>query len=171
MILDVAVTEYRHVVSPREIGLTRDRQTVARLRSQYAPLWYSNASTWQWQAELESGMGFQGYVDKYSEVVTLNPWDDIDLFYRRAARAERLRNSRDIVFRDDVSRRLALVEVKSSAQMGDPKGKLTTEMIKLLRVLAPTKFLHPRQYQVVLAMVQVAAPDEVNLTSLVLEEA
>lgn len=76
----------------------------------------------------------------------------------------------DIVFRDDASGRLALVEVKSTGRLADVRTKLTADMIKLLKVLAPTKLLHPNRYYVGLVMIQVASATDVNLTSLVLEE-
>ena len=71
---------------------------------------------------------------------------------------------------DIESRRLALVEVKSTSKMGDIRSRLTTEMIKLLKVLAPTKLLQPGRFIATLIMVQVASSSEVHLTSLVLEE-
>lgn len=216
MLLDVSVTEYRRAIMPREIGLTRDRRTEGMLKRAYAPLWFSNPIQWQWQADLDATPGFQNYVDKYSEVTTQNPWDDIALFFQRArgfgqtqnppsgllypvkapelniaamaSAAEALagwfcedrygwtlyaRPSKvtpDIVFRDDASGRLALVEVKSTGRLADVRTKLTADMIKLLKVLAPTKLLHPNRYYVGLVTIQVASATEVNLTSLVLEE-
>ena len=78
----------------------------------------------------------------------------------------------DLIFRRSrTSRRLALVEVKSSGNLGNPISKMTGEMINLLRVLAPTKLLRPGRYYVGLIMVQVESPTEVRLTSLILEEA
>ena len=91
--------------------------------------------------------------------------------YNWGLEARPTRVTPDMVFRDYSNRRLALVEVKSSGNMGDPKSRLTTEMINLLKVLASTKFLSPGRYYVGLIMVQVASPTEANLTSLVLEEA
>lgn len=76
----------------------------------------------------------------------------------------------DIVFRDSASGRLALVEVKSSGRLGNPKSKLTTDMIKLLNILPHTKLLRPNKYYVVLIMVQVSGPYSVDLTSLRLDE-
>ena len=75
-----------------------------------------------------------------------------------------------MVFRDRGSGRWALVEVKSSGRLGNVRSKLTTEMIKLLKILAATKQLRPSPYYVALIMVQVGGPTEVKLTSLVLEE-
>ena len=215
MILNVSVTEYRHAVTPHEVGLTRDRHTVSILRNQHAPQWFSNPTRWQWSADLASAPGFQWYVDMYSEVTTQEPWNDIDLFFRRVARigynqnpqgallypsypmlniaamasaSEALagwfcekyynwdlyvRPSRvtpDMIFQDIASGRLALVEIKSSGKLGNVQSKLTTEMIKLLKVLAPTKQLYPSRYYLALIMLQIADAANVNLTSLVLEE-
>lgn len=217
MILDVEVTEYRHVVMPQEIGLTRDRQTVSILRNDYIPSWFSNESRWQWKADLTAGHGFQWYVDKYSEVTTLNPWDDIELYFQRLAKVRQgslpatggllypvnhpvlniaamasasealagwfcetrynwnlvdrpSRVTPDMVFSSDDGSRLALVEVKSTSQSRNVGGKMTTEMIDLLRILAPTKLLHPGSYYAALIMVQITGANSVNLTSLVLEE-
>ena len=216
MILDVSVTEYRHVVTGPEIGLTRDRRTESRLRQTYAPAWFTSPRRWQWQADLDAAPGFQYYVDMYSEVTTKDPWDDIALFFQRASAFGQTQFSSgallypaktpelniaamasasealagwfcedhygwglydrpskvtpDIVFRDNASNRLALVEVKSSGRLGNPQSKLTTDMIKLLKVLAPTKLLHPHKYYVGLIMVQVSGPDSVDLTSLILDE-
>lgn len=75
-----------------------------------------------------------------------------------------------MVFRDNRSGRLALVEVKSTGRSGSVRSKLTAEMIKLLRILAITKQLRPNPYYVALIMVQVAGPTDAKLTSLVLEE-
>lgn len=216
MILDVSVTEYRHAVTGREVGLTRDRRTESRLRQTYAPAWFTNPRRWQWQADLDAAPGFQDYVDKYSEVTTKDPWDDIALFFQRASAfgqtqfssaallypaktpelniaamasasealagwfcedhygwdlyARPSKVTPDIVFRDNANRRLALVEVKSSGRLGNPQSKLTTDMIKLLKILAPTKLLHPHKYYVGLIMVQVSGAYSVNLTSLRLDE-
>ena len=217
MILDVSVTEYRHTITTQEVGLTRDRQTVSRLREQYAPSWFASPNDWQRQVDLDVGRGFQWYVDKYSEVTTREPWNDVTLYFRRTAGIRRaqptqgglfytlrnqpvlniaamasaaeaiagwfcethytwdlvtrpLRVTPDLIFVDSVSRRLALVEVKSTSKMGDMRSKLITEMINLLKVLAPTKLLQPGRFIVALIMIQVASPSEVHLTSLVLEE-
>lgn len=216
MILNVSVTEYRHPVTAHEVGLTRDTHTVSRLREQYVPLWFSAPFQRQWRADLTASPGFQWYVDKYAEVVTNEPWSDVELFFQRlaavgrgpipssrlyysgrypllntaamASGAEALagwfcevhynwdlftrpqRVSPDMVFRDNRSGRWALVEVKSSGRLGSVRSKLTTEMIKLLRILASTKLLSPSLYSVALIMIQVAGPTEVDLTSLVLEE-
>ena len=89
-------------------------------------------------------------------------WD----FYTRPSRV-----TPDLIFRDLVNRRFALVEVKSSGNLGNPQSKITTEMIKLLKVLAPMKLLNQSRYYLGLIMVQVASPVQVNLTSLILEEA
>ena len=43
-------------------------------------------------------------------------------------------------------------------------------MIKLLKVLAPTKLLQPGRFIASLIMIQVANPSEIHLTSLILEE-
>lgn len=215
MILNVSVTEYRHSITAQEVGLTRDTQTVSRLREQYVPSWFSAPTRSQWQADLDSTPGFQWYVDKYSEVVTSEPWSDVELFFQRLAAvgrrtahgrnlyypgrdpllntaamaysAEALagwyceesynwdlitrpqRVSTDIVFLDQ-SGRWALVEVKSTGRSGSVRGKMTTEMIKLLRILAATKLLRPDLYYVVLMMVQVVGPTDIRLTNLVLEE-
>ena len=216
MILNVSVTEYRHSVAAHEVGLTRDTHTVSRLREQYVPSWFSLPSQWQWRADLTASPGFQWYVDKYSEVTTSEPWNDVVLFFQRlaavgrgsaqrgslfypgrhpllntaamASSAEALagwfcethhnwdlftrpqRVSPDMVFHDNRSGRWALVEVKSTGRLGSVRSKLTTEMIKLLRILAATKLLRPSLYYTALIMVQVAGPTDVDLTSLVLEE-
>ena len=215
MIINVSVTEYRHSITAHEVGLTRDTQTVSRLREQHVPSWFSAPTQSQWQADLNAGPGFQWYVDKYTEVTTSEPWKDVELFFQRldavgrwtghggnllypsrnpllntaamANSAEALagwfceesydwelitrpqRVSPDIVFLHH-SGRLALVEVKSTGSSGGVLGRMTTEMIKLLRILAATKLLRPNLYYVVLMMVQITGPTEVNLTSLVLEE-
>ena len=216
MILDVSVTEYRHDVTALEIGLSRDKRTESMLRRTYVSAWFTNPRHWQQQADLNAPPGFQHYVDKYSEVTTKDPWDDIVLFFQRApalgqaqfssgalrypvkthelniaamaSASEALagwfcedrygwdlyaRPSRvtpDIVFRDSSSGRLALVEVKSSGRLGNPRSKLTTDMIKLLNILPHTKLLHPHKYYVGLIMVQVSGPNSVDLTSLRLDE-
>ena len=87
-----------------------------------------------------------------------------DLYFRPT------RVTPDIIFSDNENGRRAIVEVKSSGDMGNPASKITTEMINLLRALAPMKLLNPAIYNAVLIMVQVANPTEVSLTSLVLEE-
>ena len=216
MLLNVSVTRYRHLVTAREVGLTRDTHTVSRLRDRYVPAWFANPVRWIWPADLTASPGFQWYVDKYAEVTTLNPWDDVDLFFQRLAAVGRgtirpgalfypgrwplintaamasasealagwfcedqynwdlvtrpQRVSPDMVFRDPDSGRWALVEVKSSGRLGNPVGRLTTEMIKLLKVLAATKQLRPSPYTAALIMVQVAGPTDVVLSSLELEE-
>ena len=216
MILDVSVTEYRHSVTAHEVGLTRDTHTVSRLRKQYVPSWFSRPTQRLWRADLTASPGFQWYVDKYAEVITNEPWNDVELFFQRlaavgrgpippgplfypgrypllntaamASAAEALagwfcevhynwdlvtrpqRVSPDMVFRDSLSGRWALVEVKSSGRLGNVRSKLTAEMIKLLRILAATKQLRPIPYYVALIMVQVAGPTDVKLSSLVLEE-
>lgn len=76
----------------------------------------------------------------------------------------------DIVFQDSASGRLALVEVKSTGRPGNMQSKLTTDMIKLLKILPPTKLIRPHKYYVGLIMVQVSGPYSVNLTSLRLDE-
>lgn len=215
-ILDVSVVEYRRALTPREIGLTRDGRTVSMLRNNYVPAWFSNPTNWRWRADFDDPPGFQRYVDKYSEVTTHQPWDDVALFFDRvgnmgngggslgalsypdpapllngaamASASEALagwfcevhhgwemsirpqRVSPDIVFRDRASRLWALVEVKSSSRLRNPRSRLASEMIELLRILAPTKQLRPGRYCAAVIMVQVASADEVNLTSLVLEE-
>lgn len=89
-----------------------------------------------------------------------------DLYFRPA------RVTPDIILRDNQTGRLALVEVKSSSNMGNPKRKMTTDMINLInKALLHTQRLRPALYNVALIMVQVASPTEVSLTSLVLEEA
>ncbi len=87
MILNVSVTEYRHPVTAHEVGLTRDTLTISRLRERYVPSWFSSRarSQWQWQADLDAGTGFQTYVDKYTEVTTSEPWNDVELFFDRLA--------------------------------------------------------------------------------------
>ena len=220
MILDVAVTEYRHTITAHEIGLVRDRQTVSRLRKQYAPSWFSRSNQWQWKANLSPGRpperAFQWYVDKYSEFTTQNPWDDVVLFLQRAGNAGLVQNlptgrllypsypimntaamasaaeglagwfcesyygwelvvrpprvTPDMVFRDISSGRIALVEVKSSSRPGNPTGQLTSEMIKLLKVLAPTKLIRRSNYFTGLVRVHVEGPTTVNLAVLLLEE-
>ena len=79
--------------------------------------------------------------------------------------------SPDMVFQDSAADRWALVEVKSSTILRNARGRMTTEMIDLLRVLAFTKYLSPRRYCAALIMIQIVGPADVNLTSLVLEEA
>ena len=86
--LEVSVAEYRRVLTPREIGLTRDARTVSTLRNDYAPLWFSNRTDWRWRADFDAPPGFQRYVDMYSEVTTHQPWDDVALFFDRVAKAE-----------------------------------------------------------------------------------
>ena len=81
-----------------------------------------------------------------------------------------MRVTPDMIFYDNASSRLALVEVKSTSNMGNPTSKLTTETINLLKVLAPTKLLHSGKFIVALIMIQVASATEVHLTSLILEE-
>jgi hypothetical protein len=76
----------------------------------------------------------------------------------------------DLVFRDNNSKRWTLIEVKSSSRLGNVESKLTTDMIKLLEVLAKTKLLRPNPYNAGIVMVQVEGPTRVQLTSLVLEE-
>ena len=85
MILNVSVTEYRHSVTAHEVGLTRDTHTVSRLREQYVPSWFSASSQWQWIADLAASPGFQRYVNKYTEVTTSEPWNDVELFFQRLA--------------------------------------------------------------------------------------
>ncbi len=85
MILDVSVTEYRHQVTAHEVGLTRDTYTVSRLRERYVPSWFSAPAQRQWSADLTASPGFQWYVDKYAEVTTSEPWNDVDLFFQRLA--------------------------------------------------------------------------------------
>ncbi len=89
MIIDVSVTEYRHPVTPREIGLTRDTHTVAMLKRHYVPSWFQAPKRWQWSADLTANPGFQWYVDKYTEFVTEEPWNDVVLFFQRRAVAGR----------------------------------------------------------------------------------
>ena len=217
MILDVSVTEYRQTITAHEIGLVRDRQTISRLRRQNVPSWFASPNDWRRPVDLDVERGFQWYVDKYSEVTTRDPWNDVELYFRRTAGIRRARHAQDdlfyplrnepllniaamasaaeaiagwlcethytwdlvtrplrvtpdMVFFDSVSRRLALVEVKSTSKTGDIRSRLTTEMISLLKVLAPTKLLQPGPFIAALIMVQVANPSEVHLTSLVLEE-
>lgn len=216
MILNVLVTEYRSLITPHVIGLTRDAHTVSRLRQMYAPSWFSSPTRWTWNADLDAGRGFQHYVDKYAEVTTEAPWNDVVLFFNRmsslsgtpvppgplyyparypllniaamANAAEALagwfceynyhwalvtrppRVTPDLLFRDTTNSRWALLEVKSSGKLGDVKRKLTSDMIKLLPILSSTKHLRPRPYYAGVIMVQVAAPTEVLLTSLILEE-
>ena len=73
-----------------------------------------------------------------------------------------------MVFQDRAADRWALVEVKSSTILRNARGRMTTEMIDLLRVLAFTKYLSPRRYCAALIMIQIVGPADVNLTSLVL---
>ena len=217
MILDVSVTEYRHTITTQDVGLARDRQTISILRKTHAPAWFTNPVRSQLTADFTAPPGFQWYVDKYSEVTTQEPWNDIQLYFRRASRlqssqpqqsmlyfplrsqpllniaamasaaeaiagwycetyynwglvARPLRVTPDMIFYDNASSRLALVEVKSTSNMGNPTSKLTTEMINLFKVLAPTKLLHPSRFIAALIMIQVVSATEVHLTSLVLEE-
>ena len=81
------------------------------------------------------------------------------------------RVSPDMVFADSANDRLALVEVKSSSVPINVIGRLTSDMIDLLRALAFTKYLSPARYCAALIMVQLVGPSNANLTSLVLEEA
>ncbi len=219
MIIDVSVTEYRHAVTAQEIGLTRDRYTTPRLRERYVPSWFHSPKMWTWKADLTTHPGFQRYVDKYTEFITEEPWNDVVLFFQRravvgrgpiqpsglfypsgrypllntaamAGSAEALagwfcedhynwdlitrpqRVSPDMVFRDSNSGRWALVEVKSTSSSRSVRSQLITDMIKLLRTLPHTKLLGPSTslYYVVLIMIQVAGPTDVELTSLALEE-
>ena len=214
--LEVSVSEYRRVLTPREIGLTRDAQTVSTLRSEYVPLWFANRTAWRWRADFDAPPGFQRYVDMYSEFTTHQPWDDVALFFDRvekagsggapldslsysdarplmnyaamASAAEALAGwfcethygweivkrpqmvSPDILFFDEANGLLAMVEVKSSSVQGNLRSRLTSAMIDLLKILAPTKQLRPGRYCVNIIMIQVIGVAEVNLTSLVLEE-
>ena len=212
MILDVSVTEYRHAVTGREIGLTLDRGTVASLRQESAPAWFENPSRRRLTLDFAAGRGFQWYVDRYSEAAALEPWRDIEYYFQQrnndSVSQERLlsrdaptmsvsamasaseaiagwfcqeqygwdlyfrpaRVTPDIIFRDNENGRRAIVEVKSSSDMGNPTSKITTEMINLLKALAPMKLLNPAIYSAALIMVRVANATEVSLTSLVLEE-
>lgn len=217
MILNVSTTGYRHALTTQEIGLARDRQTIPILRKTHTPAWFANPVRRQFPADFTATRGFQWYVDKYSEVATQEPWNDIELYFQRTSRlqspqlqqrmlyfplrsqpllniaamassaeavagwycethynwdllARPLRVTPDMIFYDNVSSRLALVEVKSTSNMGNPTSKLTTEMINLLKVLAPTKLLHSGKFIVALIMIQVASATEVHLTSLILEE-
>ena len=79
------------------------------------------------------------------------------------------RVSPDIVFLDQ-SGRWAFVEVKSTGRPGSVRGKMTTEMIKLLGIVAATKLLRPGLYYAALMMVEVVGSTDINLTNLVLEE-
>lgn len=214
--LSVRITEYRCVISGHQLGLVRDTHTAAVLRRRYAPSWFASPKSWIWTADLAAPPGFQWQVDKYAEVVTKDPWDDVVLYFARRARAGGLpvgpgplfypgrypilnsaamasaaeaiagwfcrqfygwelvvrppRVTPDLIFLEPESRRYALVEVKSSGRTGDVRSKLTTDMIKLLRVLNSSKQLRPGAYFAALVMVQVATASEVVLTSLVLEE-
>ena len=85
MIIDVSVTEYHHSVTAHEIGLTRDRHTTSRLRERYVPSWFHSPNKWTWKADLTTHPGFQWYVDKYAEITTSDPWNDVVLFFRRLA--------------------------------------------------------------------------------------
>ena len=78
--------------------------------------------------------------------------------------------SPDIVFQDSANDRIALVEVKSSSLRRNIAGRMTTDMIDLLRILAFTKYLKPSRYCAALIMVQLVGVSDINLTSLVLEE-
>ena len=71
--LEVSVAEYRRVLTPREIGLTRDARTVSTLRNDYVPLWFSARTDWRWRADFDAPPGFQRYVDMYSEASTRQP--------------------------------------------------------------------------------------------------
>ena len=218
MIIDVSVTEYRHSLTSRQIGLTRDRHTTSILREQYVPLWFQSPRMGQWKADLNAYPGFQQYVNKYTEVTTEEPWNDVVLFFRRlaavgsrpiqtgglfypgrypllntaamAGAAEALAGwfcedhynwdlftrpqgvQPDMVFRDSKNGRWAFVEVKSTSQKKNVETQLRNDMIKLLSTLPHTKLLNPsaRLYYVVLIMVKVVGPADVELTSLVLEE-
>ena len=166
MILDVSVTEYRHTITTQEIGLTRDRRTISILRKTHTPTWFSNPVRRQLIVDFTIQPGFQWYVDKYSEVTTQEPWNDVTSYFQRIAGIRRapapqgglfyplrnqpllntaamasaaeaiagwycetycnwdlvtrpLRVTPDLIFVDSVSRRLALVEVKSTSKMGN----------------------------------------------------
>lgn len=217
MILDVSVTEYRHHLSPYELGLVRDKFTQAVLKRSYAPQWFTHYSRWIWPADLNAGRGFQWYVDKYAEMVIDDPWHDIELFYSQfsgvsgmppggvgplayptryplmntsalASAGEALAGwfcethynwalisrprlaTPDLIFRDPVAARWALVEVKSTGSGRDTQARLIDDMIKLLQVLAISKHLRPRPYNAVLIVVAVSGSTNVSLTSLLLEE-
>ena len=213
MILDVSVTEYRHALTTRQIGLTLDRRTIALLRRESASTWFENPTTRRLTVDFTATPGFQWYVDMYSEAAALEPWRDIEYYFQQgnndSVSQERLLFSRDapilsvsamasaseaiagwfcqeeygwdlyfrparvtpdIIFSDNENGRRAVVEVKSSSDMGNPASKMTTDMINLLKALAPMKMLNPAIYNAVLIMVQVANATEVSLTSLVLEE-
>ena len=217
MIIDVEVTEYRHGITTDQIGLSRDTHSQKRLRSTYAPGWFSSPSRWLWRADLAASPGFQHKVDKFAEVTAVEPWQDIIEYFARkavaggvqpptgalhypgrypilntgamAAATEGLagwfcedryhwhlierppRVTPDFVFAERGTGRYATVEVKSSGRLADPKSKLETDMIKVLRMLAPTKLLRPSvHYYAGLIMIQVAHATSVRLTSLVLEE-
>ena len=214
MILNVSVTEYRRALTHLEIGLARDRLTVATLRREHVPNWFENPREWRWEVDTESGRGLQWYVDKYSEVATSEPWRDIELYFERgaaangapsgallypnrrptlnaaamASSAEALAGwfcedqygwsfadrprmvSPDIVFQDGANDRIALVEVKSSSARRNIIGRITSDMIDLLKILAFTKYLKPSRYCAALMMVQLVGASSVNLTSLILEE-
>ena len=81
MILSVKVTEYRRDVDAHVISLARDSNTAAVLRRDYAKKWFDHSKQWPWQADLNAGRGFQWQVVKYAEVVTKEPWKDVQLYF------------------------------------------------------------------------------------------
>lgn len=86
-VLNVSGVEYRNQIDPRVLGLVRDTHTEKVLRSQYAPAWFQRPTPLSWSADLTSARGFQWYVDKYSEAVTVEPWDDVVQFFGRLGKA------------------------------------------------------------------------------------
>jgi hypothetical protein len=90
MILAISVTEYRYKIAPHELGLVRDTHTAKRLRQVYAPGWFKSRSVYPWKVDLNAPPGFQSQVDKYAEVVTQNPWNDVELYFTRFAKASGL---------------------------------------------------------------------------------
>jgi hypothetical protein len=82
------------------------------------------------------------------------------------------RVSPDLIFYDRAQARYVLIEVKSSGrETWNVRAKLTTDMINLLRTVAPTKHLTPSKYVAGVIAIQVIGPAAASLSSLILEEA
>src|SRR5207244_516908 len=84
LVIVVNVAEYRSKITSYQVGLSRDTHSVRTLRKNYAPGWFLKPNQSVWKADFGARPGFQHYVNKYAEVVTLNPWDDVVEFFRRA---------------------------------------------------------------------------------------
>ena len=86
MILSVNVNEHHADVDSHVIGLARDSNTAAVLRRDYAEKWFDYSNQWLWSADLSAGRGFQWQVDKYAEVVTVEPWKDVQFYFAQKAK-------------------------------------------------------------------------------------